>query len=147
MMITIKKGDLFALNDSYVLGHCISLDCAMGAGIAKQFDTLYPKMKPKLKQMIIEKQLNYPVTILYKPQGERWVFNLITKQKYWNKPTYITITSTIQKMAKICKERHITKLGLPLIGCGLDKLEWSKVKKIIEEAFKDQDIDIQIRYK
>ena len=50
-------------------------------------------------------------------------------------------------MAKICKERYITKLGLPLIGRGLDKLEWPKVKKIIEEAFKDQDIDIQIRYK
>ena len=33
---------------------------------------------------------------------------------------------------------------MPLIGCGLDQLEWDKVKDVIEDVFGDTDIDILI---
>lgn len=36
------------------------------------------------------------------------------------------------------------KLAMPRIGCGLDKLEWSKVKAIIEEVFADTDVEILV---
>lgn len=35
-------------------------------------------------------------------------------------------------------------IAKPKIGCGLDKLEWSKVKAIIEEVFADTDIEILV---
>ena len=35
---------------------------------------------------------------------------------------------------------------MPKIGCGLDKLQWGKVREIIKEEFKDVDIQIEIRY-
>lgn len=31
---------------------------------------------------------------------------------------------------------------MPKIGCGLDRLEWNKVKDIIGEVFKDIDVGI-----
>lgn len=37
-------------------------------------------------------------------------------------------------------------IAMPKIGCGLDKLEWSKVKAIIEEVFAGTDIEILICY-
>ena len=37
-----------------------------------------------------------------------------------------------------------TKLAMPKIGCGLDKLSWSQVYDIICEVFEDMDIDIVI---
>jgi len=34
MNINEEKGDLFKLDEKYVLAHCISLDCKLGMGIA-----------------------------------------------------------------------------------------------------------------
>ncbi len=37
-------------------------------------------------------------------------------------------------------------LAMPKIGCGLDKLQWSKVREIICDVFKDVDIEILVCY-
>ena len=36
------------------------------------------------------------------------------------------------------------KLAMPVIGCGLDKLEWSRVSEIIKLVFEKTDIDILV---
>ena len=46
----------------------------------------------------------------------------------------------------LCEQLNVHKLGMPRIGCGLDRLQWSWVKSKIEEKFADTDIDIQVRY-
>jgi hypothetical protein len=33
---------------------------------------------------------------------------------------------------------------MPLIGCGLDRLRWDKVRNIVENVFADTDIDILV---
>jgi hypothetical protein len=35
---------------------------------------------------------------------------------------------------------------MPKIGCGLDKLDWSKVRSIIEDIFEDVDCEIVVMY-
>ena len=37
-----------------------------------------------------------------------------------------------------------TKVAMPLIGCGLDRLEWDKVKTIIAQTFNDTDIEVLV---
>ena len=41
MTITTEKRDLFTMPQGYYLAHCISSDFALGAGIAKTFDSVY----------------------------------------------------------------------------------------------------------
>lgn len=36
---------------------------------------------------------------------------------------------------------------MPRIGCELDKLNWDKVKEIIQEVFVDTDVEILVCYK
>jgi O-acetyl-ADP-ribose deacetylase (regulator of RNase III) len=38
----------------------------------------------------------------------------------------------------------ITKLAMPRIGCGLDRLQWTNVYDIICEVFEDMNIEIVI---
>lgn len=149
MVIIENKMDLFKVDlTKYTLAHCISLDCALGAGIAKIFDIKYPDMKPYLKRVVSENHLNYPVTIMYTSDNlnDYCIFNLITKEKYWHKPTYETITKTIQEMKYMCEQYGIKYLAIPKIGCGLDRLSWNKVKEILEEEFKGLDIEILVCY-
>ena len=47
-------------------------------------------------------------------------------------------------MKRVCKANNIKKVAMPVIGCGLDKLKWDKVSKIIKNIFKDIDIEILV---
>lgn len=145
MILNEKKGNLFELDDKYVLAHCISEDCAMGAGIAVEFQKKFKGMKGYLLETIEQVPKEYPCTILY-PFGKQQVFNLITKKKYWHKPTYDSIEKCIHQMRDICKSSNIKYLAIPKIGCGLDRLQWGKIREIIKEEFKDLDIEIEVRY-
>lgn len=143
-LIEIKQ-DLFKMSKEYSLVHCISLDCKLGAGIAKEFRRRYPKMPGYLIGYIKGNHVNYPTTIGYKADLEnRYIFNLITKNKYWNKPTYKTLEISLKKLKDLCEEYKINKIAMPLIGCGLDKLAWNNVREIIEDVFKDTNIKIVV---
>lgn len=142
MNIKEEKRDLFTVSQEYYLAHCISGDYALGAGIAKVFNANY-NMRFKL---------NCDFAI---PKGEKFanvgrallvdnVFNLVTKERYFHKPTYDTLYKTLIDMKEQCENIGINKLAMPLIGCGLDRLKWDRVKATIENVFADTDIEILI---
>lgn len=138
MTITTEKRDLFTMPHGYYFAHCISSDFALGAGIAKTFDSVY-NMRFKLFK-------NYPD---YKYNGGDAllianVFNLVTKPKYWHKPTYDSLREALEMMKEQMDFVGATKLAMPKIGCGLDKLSWNQVYDIICEVFEDTDIEIVI---
>ena len=143
MRMIEEKGDLFEVSNEkeyngYMLVHCISADFGMGAGIVVQFNKRY-----KMKQRLMN---NYTIDGKV-PQCIRVdnVYNLITKKKYWHKPTYDTLKGSLELMKEDMLRTGVTKLAMPLIGCGIDRLQWGKVKEIIEELFDEMDIEIQVR--
>ena len=148
MIYREEKGDLFELR-GYSLAHCISQDCAMGAGVAIVFDKKFTGMKTYCQRVIQENNLSFPcvipLTVSYN-NYDIFVFNLVTKRVCYGKPTYTTITKAIKDMAFMCKQFNVKKLAMPKIGCGLDRLQWNKVREIVKENFKDLDIEIVVKY-
>lgn len=140
MTFEMRTQDLFTVPQGYYLAHCISGDFALGAGIAKQFVQIY-NMREKLL-------LNYDIMdddfFVGKALVVDNVFNLVTKRKYFHKPTYDNLRASLEDMRDYCDSELITKLAMPLIGCGLDGLSWDRVSEIIKEVFEDTDIDILI---
>ncbi|MNP82819.1 hypothetical protein D3C76_1815830 [compost metagenome] len=47
-------------------------------------------------------------------------------------------------MRDVCVEQEISKLAMPQIGCGLDRLKWDKVSSIIQDTFADTDVEIVV---
>ena len=45
-----------------------------------------------------------------------------------------------------CEKENITKIAMPKIGCGLDKLNWNDVSSAIKEIFADSQIEIVVCY-
>lgn len=142
MKFTEINGNLFNAPRGYYLAHCISGDFALGAGIARQFNNIY-NMRFKLFK-------SYPLK-----NGEEFsyvhrallidnVFNLVTKARYWHKPTYNSLYQALVDMKKQCTALNITKLAMPKIGAGLDRLSWERVKNIIKNVFSETDIDIVV---
>ena len=144
MIYKEEKCDLFSVSEDYFLAHCISADFGMGKGIVVEFNKRFD-MKNKLK-------IKYPDYINewhsrgYKGDCilEGHVLNLITKERYFQKPTYQSMRLALEVMKKICEEEEIHKIAMPIIGCGLDKLTWDKVSEIIKDLFLDTDIEILV---
>lgn len=74
------------------------------------------------------------------------VANLVTKEKCYHKPAYDTLRQALLNMRCKLLAHGLKRVGMPLIGCGLDGLEWNKVSKIIKEVFADTDIEILVCY-
>lgn len=144
MVYIEEKGDLFKLEDNYVLVHCIAHDCRMGAGIAKEFNRRYPWIKPKVKEEL--EDLNFKPKCVYVIRNGIHVMNLITKEYSNGKPTIDSFTQAIEQLKLYCEYYSIKNIAMPTIGCGLDRLNWSIVSKIIQDTFKETDINIIVRY-
>ena len=138
MTITIENRDVFTVPQGYYLAHCISADFALGAGIAKTFDEVY-NMRFKLFREYDCYEYEGGEALLIDN-----VFNLVTKPQCYNKPTYDTLREALEAMRTQMEYLDITKLAMPKIGCGLDRLQWDKVYDIICDVFKDTDVDILI---
>lgn len=76
--------------------------------------------------------------------SNRYIIHMITKEKYYDKPTYTSLKQCLKKLYTNLKELGINRVSIPRIGCGLDRLEWSKVKPIIEKIFVDVDVTVYV---
>lgn len=144
MILKRDKKDLFEMPQEYFLAHCISADFALGAGIAKQFDSKYNmryKLMKKYEYIYLDSNPSRYIGDVLLVDN---VFNLITKNKCYHKPTYESLNKCLLQLRKIVNLNGIDKLAIPKIGCGLDKLEWVVVEKLIISAFNDTDIEIVV---
>ena len=138
MNITIEKKDLFTVPQGYYLAHCISADFALGAGIAKTFDEIY-NMRFKLFREYGDYIYNDGDALLIDN-----VFNLVTKPKCYHKPRYEAVRKALETMRDIMDMNATTKLAMPKIAAGLDRLDWNEVCDIICEVFENTSVEILI---
>ncbi|MDE6733682.1 MAG: macro domain-containing protein [Oscillospiraceae bacterium] len=145
MTFNEEKGDLFAeeILSNYALCHCISSDFALGAGIAKAF------AKMGVKKQLCEK---YPKQwqgrgyCLITETNGTVVGNLVTKERYFHKPTLETLRQALENFREQALEMRMQRLAMPKIGCGLDKLDWTEVQKVIKDVFNETEFKILVRY-
>jgi len=139
MEYTKIQGDLFKVDKDYALVHCISRDAKMGKGIAKTLVETFPD----LKKDVLNQEPHIGDAIMH-ITNERVIFNLVTKPRYFHKPTYTTLTQSLMSLKDELKDHHIKRIAMPKIGSGLDRLDWELVEKIIKDVFSDTDIEILV---
>lgn len=147
-------GDLFqhhGNSKTVSLAHCISSDARMGQGIAVLFREKFGCAE-EIRSRNVE---NGDIIILNKSPHvsngnistpTRYIYYLVTKQKYFEKPTYETLRSSLLCMKKHAIENKVQCIAMPRIGCGLDGLEWETVSKMIREIFMHEKIHVLIYY-
>lgn len=160
MEITEVKQDLFTVPKDYILCHCVSADFKMGAGIAKEFadrgvkDILISTCNSEINDY--DRVGKAILTFVTEWAGE---INLITKDRYWHKPSYEDILDALvsardllhsnlwyikDKMIEKGVEFNHPKIAMPRIASGLDKKDWNKVRTIIENVFDNTAVEILV---
>lgn len=147
--------DLFLVNSEttklpYCLAHCISADFGMFGGIVTEFNKRWDMKNRLLKKYgNQEEQFKLMEAAVFPEEVNHngvitTVYNLVTKLTVADKPTYHSLKFAIELMKEHMIAVGNTKLAIPLLGCGIDGLEWSKVKDIIQDVFEDTDIEILV---
>ncbi len=93
------------------LAHCVSTDCAYGAGIAVTFKDKYGV--EKVKQQNKKKPGECAVT---QEEDGRTIFHLITKRKCTDLPTYGDFTNSLKHMRDWCVEHRVKSVSYPVWG-------------------------------
>ena len=138
MTITIEKRDLFTMPQGYYLAHCVNAAFELGAGIAKSFDAVY-----NMRFKLLKSYPNYQYCGGDSLQIDN-VFNLVTKEKRWHQPTYESVRESLEMMKEQMDFLSATKLAMPKIAAGLDRLNWDQIYEIICEVFEETDVEIVI---
>ena len=122
--------DLFSLPSDVSLAHCVSADMVMGRGIARQFVERFGRRDELLSQ---NRKVGQAAVL---QDGDRWLYYLVTKARVQERPSYHSLRRAIRFMCGHAVSHGVKHLAVPLLGCGLDGLQWSRVKNLLEgEAF------------
>lgn len=112
----------------------------MGKGIAVEFRRRFGR----IQELQAQTPLVGKTVVLSVLPPTRAVFYLITKQHYWDLPSYKTLKDALVSLKAKCKKQDIQELAMPRIGCGLDKLQWSQVESLLVEVFSDTNMTIHV---
>jgi len=141
MYVTEIKRDLFSSEEKYALAHCVAKDFKMGAGIAVAFSKKYEHGR-------YLRQLDAKVgdTIICRTNTGREIAYMVTKEISSRLPNpsnaYDDMRQALLNLFNNVQSKYI---AMPRIGCGLERLDWKKVKRMVEELC-PKDVTIVIYY-
>lgn len=141
MIYKEKVGDLFSASEENYFVHCISDDYALAGGIAVEFNNRFDmrnKLNAARRSHPAFSQTNGHCIPIDK------VLNLVTKQWCWEQPTYDSLINALLDMRRICREKNITSIAMPLIGCGIDGRNWTVVSALVKGVFAETDVNITV---
>ena len=146
------KGNLFDhveeddKNTPFAFAHCVSHCLAMGKGIAPEFKRRYERVDELERQpheVGDAPHLHFPQASPAASEPSL-VLYLITKQMYYHKPTYKTMEQALRSARTVLEQYGISHVAIPLIGCGLDRLEWEQVKLLVQQEWMDHGITVTL---
>ncbi|KAJ8964160.1 hypothetical protein NQ314_005087 [Rhamnusium bicolor] len=133
-----SRRNLFSVPLDFSLAHCVSADMHMSKGIARSF-----KKKFQSQDFLLSQQQG-PGGVAFLSDSSRYIYYLVTKKHFSDKPTYDGLYLSLLHLKTVVLTHGVTKLTIPALGCGLDGLEWPRVRSIILSCFADTDLEILV---
>lgn len=132
-MIRYTTGDIFDAQTDAII-NTVNTVGVMGKGIALQFKQRFPANFAVYKQACEEG--SFQIGDLLITEGDslffKYIVNFPTK-KHWRQPSqYEYIERGLKSLVKQIPELDIRSIAIPALGAGNGKLDWVKVKAMIE---------------
>lgn len=145
-LIQYKTGNLLE-DQAEALVNTVNTVGVMGKGIAFQFKQAFPEIfreyeKASKKGNIEVGQMNVvPTNAIV---GPRYVINFPTKKHWREKSQMIYVEEGLKSLVQVIRDLNIQSIAIPPLGCGNGGLNWTDVKPLIEEAFKNEPVEVYV---
>ncbi|WP_461534431.1 type II toxin-antitoxin system antitoxin DNA ADP-ribosyl glycohydrolase DarG [Sinomicrobium sp.] len=145
-MIKYTKGNLLDAKTE-ALVNTVNTVGVMGKGIALQFKNRFPN-NYKVYRDACKTGSFKTGQVLVVQEGDllnqKTIVNFPTKAHWKEKSKYDYIDTGLVALKEAITKYRINSIAIPPLGCGNGGLDWSVVKKMIEEHLNDLRIDIYI---
>jgi len=144
-MVKIERGKTIFESTAQTLVNTINCVGVMGKGLALEFKNRYPAMFDKYKSFCDKGVFKPGVLWIYKADDGKWVLNFPTKID-WRNPSKIEyLEEGLKKFVEIWKEKGITSIAFPLLGCTNGGLDPDVVIPLMEKYLnKCEGLDVTI---
>ena len=123
------------------IGDCFSADANMSRGFADFLSHHIPGLRPTCKKARLSKG---QLLSFWDYLNRRHIYNLVTKDKFSDKLDLSTLLPTLKAMKSHASVYGISTVAIPMIGCGLDKMNLQDVVKLLRDGFAYSDIHIVV---
>ncbi|OAV72261.1 Macro domain protein [Bacteroidales bacterium Barb4] len=146
-MITFAEGDFFD-HKADIRVNTVNCVGVMGAGVALIFKNKYPEMFNEYARLCSQKLIRPGQPhVWHTPElfdKNLTIINFPTKND-WKKPSeYEYIEKGLVWLQEYLKTKNNPTITIPALGCGHGGLDWSIVKKLIEEHLKNLNANILV---
>ena len=76
--------------------------------------------------------------------GKRYIYNLVTKEMFGDKPNLSTLSQTLEAMKIHASTNGVFTIATAKLGCGLDQMNWQEVVKLLRNFFAHVDVQIVV---
>ena len=129
------------LRQTNSIGHCISADARMSKGFA---DFLSHRIAGLRSTCCIARLSMGQVYLFWDSTGKRYIYNLVTKERFCDKPNVSTLPKTLEAMKTHASMNGVSTIAIPKLVCGLDQLNWQEVVKLLRDIFAYADVQIVV---
>jgi O-acetyl-ADP-ribose deacetylase (regulator of RNase III) len=147
MAVTLKSGDLLK-DKSQAITNTVNCVGVMGKGIALQFKQRWPQNFKAYADACKHKEIKPGKVFVYDMghwEEPRYIINFPTKIHWRGDSKIEYIESGLRDLIEQAERLGIKSIALPPLGCGNGGLEWSKVKRVILDAFRNHsDIEVNL---
>ena len=121
------------------IGHCISADAKKSIGFADFISHKIPGLRSTCKKAKLFMGQVFPFC---DSTGRRYIYNLVTKERFFDKPDLSTLLTTLETMKSHAAMYGVSTIAIPNIGCRLDQKKWQEVVKQLRDVFAFSDIHV-----
>lgn len=146
-MIEYKTGDMFDANVEAIVNtvNCVGV---MGRGIALQFKKRFPNNFKVYEDACAHKEIVPGKMLVYETESmmnPKYIINFPTKRHWRGASRIEDIETGLAALANVIRERRITSIAIPPLGCGLGGLDWDSVREKMELVLGSlTDVQIEI---
>ena len=112
----------------------VSADYAMKKGIARKIKDRFGRTPEWKSQRAGVGQIS-----IWKNEG-RYIFHLVTKSRYYEKPTMQALQAALMQLKQFMIQNRLTLLAVPKLSCGLDRMLWAEVEPQLKRIFDNSGI-------
>ena len=137
---------IYGAEDSFLqqptsIGHCKSVDARLSKGFANILSHRISCLRSTCRKAKFFMGQVYP---FWDSTGKRYIYNLVTKERFFDKPNLSILSKTLKTMKTHAIANFVSTIDKPKLDCGLDQINWQEVVILLRDIFAYADVQLLV---